>query len=93
MQIDVQSIVKVKDFSNSTLSLFPNPTTGYFFLKNRLNEKGQITIYNATGQIILNAAVLGQEQQHFSLSQYSKGIYFIKVETTKGTYAGKLLMK
>lgn len=93
LQADVESIVGIKDFSSSTIYLFPNPNKGHFFLKNQIKKEGQMTIFNSLGQLMLSTEVLGQELEEVNLSGYPKGVYFTKVETGKDVYFGKVIVE
>jgi PKD repeat protein len=66
---------------NESISIHPNPTTGTLFISSSL-EVEKIEIYNTLGQLISNKP---------DLSQQSKGLYFIKITTEKGSIIRKII--
>jgi len=93
LEIEVESLVNVKDFAAAQLSVFPNPNSGYFSIKNESNKNGKISIYNSLGQIIRSTKLSNQEQQNFNLSEYPKGIYFFKVKIENVSYLEKIIIE
>ncbi|MEI6347169.1 MAG: T9SS type A sorting domain-containing protein [Bacteroidota bacterium] len=60
---------------NSTLFLYPNPSTGQFLIKNPLNT---IEIYDFKGLLLLKETNVSQTEKQIDISKYSKGLYFVK---------------
>jgi hypothetical protein len=60
----------------NAITIYPNPTTSNFTID--LNEYNNVIIYNSFGQIIYDEKPL-QLKSEISLSNFSNGIYFIKV--------------
>lgn len=89
---DVRSI-KIND--NKAFTLFPNPSSGKMFITmNGYIGKINWTVTNSDGSVILR-------KENFTLydpvlldfSNQPKGIYFMKVQTTKGTSVQKFLIQ
>ena len=60
--------------------LYPNPTKGYVEIKTKDIVIG-VEVYSSTGKVL----ILGdQNKNHINLSNYSQGMYFIKITTNKG---------
>ncbi len=74
-----------------SITLQPNPSKGKFeIINNELNTKLNYSVFNSNGQIILGKKIQGNNQRFtIDLSQYPKGLYFVRVVTEKGT---KVLM-
>ena len=90
--IFIQSPITVgieENIVNSTLIIYPNPTTGIVFVKADNIQKIEIT--NINGQII--KTIKNMTTNSFDISNQSKGIYFIKVITNEGISIGKLILK
>ena len=72
----------------TTLSIYPNPSNGEFTINLSGEAKiSTLTVKNIVGQTIINKTVnvAGNTTETISLSDYSKGVYFLTVdgETTK----------
>jgi len=75
---------------DSFVNIYPNPTTGDFFVDFKSDNVKNITIsiFNAIGEKIKMISLANTDlQQHisFNLSDQAKGIYFVKIETDKTT--------
>ncbi len=74
----------------SSISVYPNPTTGIIQIMNAKNSI--VEIIDVTGKLI-QKIVITNEEQIIDLSQEEKGVYFIKVITNNGTLTKKLIVK
>jgi photosystem II stability/assembly factor-like uncharacterized protein len=89
--INLYSITGINEniIDDNSINIYPNPTTGEFFvdLKTHFKTAVTISIYNEVGAKIKQLAIPENSQQHTSidLSGCSKGLYFIKIETEKST--------
>lgn len=80
--------VSVDNFPTSDVTLYPNP------IENILNidfteYNNNITIMDVSGKIIEQKKV--DKTSAFNMSQYSKGVYFIKIDNSKGTKTYKVV--
>ena len=80
---------------NSSLSVYPNPTSGQVNISlNASNETlNQITIYNLLGEEVIQIA--GQNKDYYSidLSRQSKGMYFVRCSFAGGSVTRKILLQ
>ena len=75
----------------NSISIFPNPTQGKLYIKNKLNIKS-IELYNYLGDIILNKLDFKQyESIEININNYPNGIYFVKIYTDENTYLEKII--
>lgn len=87
--------VKNVDASLMTVSVQPNPTQGVTFIKGESNEPAvyQMNLYNAIGQRVLseNWSVQGAWTKTIDLTALPKGVYWINMESKKGSISRKLI--
>ena len=80
---------------NSSLSVYPNPTTGEINISvNSATETlNNIVVFNLLGQQV--ASINGQAKDYYSidLSGMSKGIYFIRCNFASGSVTRKILLQ
>ena len=67
------------------LSVYPNPSTGVFFLniKSEVQQVLKVKIVNLIGQPVEQLEVTTNNETRFDLSNLPKGFYFIKAEIGK----------
>jgi len=75
-------------FNSSAISIFPNVSTGVFYISG-INNGAKIVIHSASGQKI-SARVLHLNTSTIDLSSHAPGIYFIKVQTAKESFVQKV---
>ena len=82
-------LVGIQEYvSNETVSAFPNPTSGKIFIR----EKGEITVYNSLGEIVLSENIT--EANEIDLSNQPKGVYYVKLsDSNLKTKTGKLIVE
>lgn len=80
--------------SESSLSIFPNPTSGLVNIKIAVGDKMQkIMVYSITGQIIYEEIPEGTVNQKVLDLKLMKGIYFLTVSTPKYKTSKKLIIQ
>jgi len=67
-----------------TLRIFPNPTTGLFYVYTEGFTKAEI--FNSLG-----VKVMVSDKKNINISNLESGVYFVKVFTNKGLLIGKIL--
>jgi len=70
--------------SNTSISVYPNPTTNSLFLKAEINSLNQYRITNSIGQLMLKGTVNGNS---INVSSIKNGIYFIQLKDEKTNVA------
>ncbi|HET7819255.1 MAG TPA: T9SS type A sorting domain-containing protein [Bacteroidia bacterium] len=76
--------------------VFPNPSSGKVYLKikgiQNLNIKN-IDVYNALGSIVSSMKISGLVSDYVvNLSSRPKGVYFIKINSDKGSTVKKVIL-
>lgn len=85
--------------NNPGLSIYPNPTNDIFTLSvDRLNggEKFTFMVYTSYGKEVYRQVVTAKSNTYervIDLSDFTAAIYFVKVETEKGTTTMKVVKK
>ena len=74
-----------------TISIYPNPTSGVATINLGTIKEATITILNITGKELYNINQVNESQVEVSLSDYSKGIYFIKIQSNNQQKVVKLI--
>jgi len=82
------------DFHNNafSVSIFPNPVEDFLEIKLKDFDEinAEIKIHNQLGNIFLEKK-LNTSQLIISTNHLSKGIYFLKIETEKGSIIKKFI--
>jgi hypothetical protein len=79
----------------SSISLFPNPSTGSFTLEFKAiqAQKANLTVVDLTGKVILTQSLSdlnNGSKQNIELGGVSSGVYIVQVQTEKGVYQQKI---
>lgn len=81
----------------NSMSVFPNPSSGSFFLSVELDQLDDMTIevLNFRGQIIAtrSAQRVLEVEESFDLSAEAAGIYMVKVTTSLGSATEKIMIR
>jgi len=73
----------------SSALIFPNPSRDGLFSVKNIQSNAIATISDISGKIILKKT-LNQQDNILDLSQYSQGIYFLKLQTNEKIFTNKL---
>ncbi|NTW32608.1 MAG: T9SS type A sorting domain-containing protein [Bacteroidetes bacterium] len=84
---DLAVSITEPQYNSEGISVYPNPTTGYFTLSysNNDNSTSNIKLYNLVGQVVLNKQVSsmdGFNKVNFDISKFRQGIYMIELTKT-----------
>ena len=96
-KIIAQTIAAVNDYSGVTdLSVFPNPTVDRLNVSFMTDEASSINckILDMTGKMLYNKHIEsdgGLVEESVNVSDFATGIYFLRIETAKGTTIEKFV--
>ncbi len=95
--VTAQSLVALKENNIQDIfhSLYPNPTSHYFKIKNELMVEGNwVYIFNLEGEIVLKTFYSVKDAK-IDVSELSKGLYFVKSESQSGQFSvlGKIIVQ
>lgn len=80
MDIYVMNSIGVNElFSETEISLYPNPCDNYLNIKTNGSEKSYINILNSIGEVIMTSIPQNKPIQKINTSNLSPGIYFIEI--------------
>ena len=94
----VSGLNDLKDYSVSSVNIYPNPNAGKFTLK-FLSEETQaisISVKNVMGQTVLEKKLpnfIGDFNEEINISEFSKGVYFVNIQTEKGNKNVKVVVQ
>jgi hypothetical protein len=91
-----QLIYQNEEFGNEALSvsIFPNPTSEKFSLLSFNNLIQSVEIYNLIGEKVdIKQCAIGKVEITIDVRNLSPGLYFVKVQTEKGSSVQKLLVE
>ena len=85
-------------YSVDGLEIYPNPTRGVFSMNLYLNKQESInvSVYNELGQLMTEehyGTQTGKVVKQYDLSNYSKGVYLLKVSTDDGVEFKKIVVQ
>lgn len=85
--------VGIGEVNVQLLEVYPNPSEGNITVSHPNIHTGQITIMNATGQLIDRFEVPGGGETHIDLGDQAKGIYMIHLQLDNQTYLSRALVQ
>jgi len=84
MYWDMFKLTKAKSLSIPSqqilFSVFPNPSSGLFQLTTEINSKVNYDVFDITGKLLKSGYF--NKNYNLDLSSYSKGVYFLKLNST-----------
>jgi aminopeptidase N len=91
---------KIVDNSSgeNIIQVFPNPVRNQLFvyLQNFTDANATINFYNAAGQLYFSKKIIGYNNSYFTeinTSHYTRGAYFVKIQSGKKTIFVKKIIK
>ncbi len=76
----------------SQFSIYPNPSNGIFTLENGNLVVRSIEIADITGKTIENH-IINSQSSIINLENHAKGVYFLRINTEKGSYTKRLIIQ
>src|SRR6056297_630975 len=84
--------VGIEDLETAGIQIYPNPTTGTFYVTNDNKENMEILVKDLTGRTIINKT-LSNDRNTINISDQSSGIYLIQLTRGNKTFNSKLILK
>jgi len=97
---DSMNIVNIRDYDLglSKLSVYPNPANDVITmdLYAEREENIQINLYDVVGKNLYSTSkqqVIGEYQERIPVGNYAKGLYMLRITTSKGTVVKKIVVE
>jgi photosystem II stability/assembly factor-like uncharacterized protein len=76
-------------------TIYPNPANNRITIsfKSKFTEEINVSIFNITGEQIIQGSFYNQNHIQMDVSKYAKGIYLVKIRTKTGVESKKLVMQ
>ncbi len=84
----LNSTSEIPGNESKTFKVFPSPTNGLITVKlnnNILKDGYTVNVVNSTGCVVYNKSINRLQTTSINLSNYAKGIYFIRLTSRSGT--------
>jgi len=78
------NIDQTDDFNASQLKVFPNPSSGNFTIYLPERKKGEITVMDIMGKIVLTKVIHNEQTIPIDISKNVSGLYLIQFTSNKG---------
>jgi hypothetical protein len=79
-------------FQNTTIKIFPNPTTNFITIESEsTNKSNNVTVFNIYGQVVF-AQILTVGKIKLDFSKYDNGLYYLNINQD-GTLITKIIQK
>lgn len=86
-------VASVNETEKETLVSYPNPATNQVTVETKMDEDYSISIKNINGQTVLNQKSASSSSVTLDVSQLSKGVYMLEVQSAKQTVSKKLVIQ
>jgi hypothetical protein len=86
------SAVGIEKIGNSSLSLYPNPSTGIFYINSNENISGEFTVevLNQVGQEVFSSPANTLNNFEINLQEQPAGVYLMRILSEKGVITRKI---
>ncbi len=86
-------ILNIAGYELADVNVYPNPAAGMLHITMPDNEKVIITLYNVSGDIVYSYEGTASDRYDIDLSNTAKGVYFLDLQTAKGTAKKKVIVQ
>ena len=95
--INIQTSTGIGENSSTSIAVFPSLTSGdvYINLENNNSNEHVISILDVNGKLLetFNAATNNKSQVYVNLSNYSNGVYIVKVDSDSQNLIQKVVLE
>ncbi len=72
-------------------TIYPNPTSGDLNIHRAVSIALKATVYNASGALVAQFDIAGKEENPLDVSDWPRGLYFIRLETADDSVVKKFV--
>ena len=83
------TVLSNEDFKTTTIDFYPNPTQNFLTISSSVLIDS-IELIDLQGRTIINQ-VVGNNELRYDMTDFSSGIYLVKVNTTNGSIVEKII--
>ena len=88
------STLSVENHELLSLTVYPNPATNEVAIKWNKQDKVSVRVFNVNGQLLyFNKSTSLNNPLKINTSNLTSGVYFVKINSSKGSYTKKLVVK
>jgi len=88
------TMIQKKRMVKNDILIYPNPTKGEFNLQTVSDERiHAVSVVNSNGQLVINKSIEERNRISLNLLDKPKGIYFIRIITSKKAITSKLILE
>jgi hypothetical protein len=78
---------------NSTMQLFPNPTSSYLSIQLPTNDNWTVRLYNMNGQVVSTEKIIGNNRLDLNLQNFTSGLYTVQAMNENGKVYTEVVVK
>lgn len=79
--------------NDNNVIIYPNPASEHFVISGLNSDNNRIEIYNITGSLVYVTYSKNQNSKSIDISNFIKGVYFVKIMDGNKFYTEKLVVK
>ena len=83
------TVVSIDDKNTNNIHIYPNPAKDYMIID--LVDESQVSVYNISGQLV--HAFEANTQSIVNTKDWTKGIYFINIQSNNGNIQKKIVVE
>jgi len=92
--ISIENVVlRNENFQKDTISIYPNPARNFTTISNFNSKIRSLEVFNILGERVKVIKLNNASDYRLNLSEYSNGIYLIKIDDSNGNATLKKLIK
>ncbi len=88
--IQLSIVTGIDDLQVTALSVYPNPVQSKLFIRSDKNMKN-VFVYDANGSVVYSSSLNDLRETFILTDAWTKGVYFVKVETSGGVQTVKIV--
>ncbi|MBC8753352.1 T9SS type A sorting domain-containing protein [Kordia sp. YSTF-M3] len=90
---EIVETLSVNEFTANAFSIYPNPTENIVHIRGKDTIK-KLSIHDLNGRLLKEIKLPNsQTAREIAMDDFSIGLYFLSIETEKGTYTHKIMKK